>query len=164
MKSRVSSRTVVFVLLAMALLAAVPSSLRYAYRHGGFYIFSAAFLHDLPKRLNGPGRFRFVLQPAVAIFLGIRAGRADARAGRLPYLLGLVRGNGQRLAMLKTAFVDVSTLVAVAILLDCISQFLILREVFPGAALLVGPVLIAIPYSITRALANRWFQKKAAQR
>ena len=66
--------------------------------------------------------------------------------------------------MLKTALVDVSTLVAVAILLDCISQFLILREVFPGAALVVGPVLIAIPYSLSRALSNRWFQKKAAQR
>ena len=65
--------------------------------------------------------------------------------------------------MLKTAFVDVSTLIAVAILLDCIAQFLILRDVFPGAALLVGPVLIAIPYSVSRALSNRWFQRKLVQ-
>ena len=66
--------------------------------------------------------------------------------------------------MLKTAFVDVSTLIAVAILLDCISQFLILRAVYPGAALVVGPVLIAIPYSVSRALSNRWFHRKPVQR
>ena len=83
-------RRVVFVLVIIVLLASVPSSLRYAYEHGGFYMFSKQFLIDLPKRLNGPGRFRFVLQPAVAIFLGIRAGIADSRAGRLPYLFHLL--------------------------------------------------------------------------
>ena len=156
MKSRINPRTVVFVLLALVLLAAVPSSLRYAYHHGGFYLFSSAFLQDLPKRLKGPGRFRFILQPAVAIFLGVRAGVADAKAGRRPYLMGLLLGHGQRLSMVKEALAHLSTLIAVAILLDCISQFLILREVFPGPALIVGPVLIATPYSLSRALSNRW--------
>ena len=156
MKSRINPRTVVFVLLALVLLAAVPSSLRYAYHHGGFYLFSEAFLRDLPKRLKGPGRFRFILQPAVAIFLGVRAGVADAKAGRRPYLMGLLLEHGQRLSMLKEALAHLSTLIAVAILLDCISQFLILREVFPGPALIVGPVLIATPYSLSRALSNRW--------
>lgn len=160
MKSRLTFRTVVFALLALVVLCALPSSLRYAYQHGGFYLFSAAFFEDLPKRLTGPGRMRFILQPAVAIFLGIRAGKADAAAHRLPYILGLFRSSGQRLTMLKEAFVDISALVGVAILLDCVSQFLILREVFPGPALVVGPVLIAIPYSLSRALSNRWLQRK----
>src|SRR5215471_21259773 len=113
-KSRLTFQNVAFVLLLLVLLAAIPSSLSYAYHHGGFYIFSAAFLRDLPKRLTGPGRFRFVLQPAVAIFLGIRAGIADARASRPPYILGLVRGSSQRLTMLHDAFVDVSALVGFA--------------------------------------------------
>jgi hypothetical protein len=153
---RLNPRTIVYILLALVLVAALPSSLRYAWQHGGFYLFSDQFLHDLPKRLNGPGRFRFILQPAVAIFLGIRAGKADAAAGRLPYILGLLRSKGERLTLLKEAFGHVSIIVGVAILLDCISQFLILREVFFGAALVVGPVLIAIPYSLGRALTNRW--------
>ncbi len=155
MKSRVNPRTVIFALVILALLAAVPSSLRYAYHHGGFYLFSDAFLRDLPKRLKGPGRLRFVFQPLVAIFLGIRAGVADARAGRRPYILGLFIDHNQRLTMLKEAFEHVATLAAVAILLDCASQFLILHEVFPGPALIIGPVLIALPYSLSRALANR---------
>jgi len=47
------------------------------------------------------------------------------------------------------------TLVAIAIILDLICQALILREVHPGAALLLGPVLISVPYSVSRTLVNR---------
>ena len=42
-----------------------------------------------------------------------------------------------------------------SILPDAISQFLILHEVFPGPAVIVGPVLIALPYSLARAMTNR---------
>jgi len=134
----------------------VPSSLRYAYQHGGFYLFSKQFLIDLPKRLNGPGRFRFILQPAVAIFLGIRAGIADARAGRPPYIFSLLSDGKHRWELMKEGFAQVSTLVAFAILLDAVSQWLILQAIYPGPALVVGPVLIAFPYSASRALANRY--------
>ena len=149
-------RRVVFALVIIVLLASVPSSLRYAYQHGGFYLFSKQFLVDLPKRLNGPGRFRFVLQPAVAIFLGIRAGIADARAGRPPYIFSLLSDGNRRWELVKEGLAEVSTLVAFAILLDAISQWLILRAIYPGPALLVGPVLIAFPYSTSRALTNRY--------
>ena len=148
-------RNVVFVLVVLVLLAAVPYSLQYAYQHGGFYLFSSRFLEDLPKRLSGPGRFRFILQPAVAIFLGIRSGVSDARAGRVPYILGVLFDSQHRRALLKEAFEQLAVLIAMSILLDAISQFLILHEVFPGAALVVGPVLIALPYSLARALTNR---------
>jgi hypothetical protein len=153
-------RRIVFVLLIIVLLASVPSSLRYAYEHGGFYMFSKQFLIDLPKRLNGPGRFRFVLQPAVAIFLGIRAGIADGRAGRLPYIFSLLSDGKRRGELLKEGFAQVTTLVAMAILLDAISQWLILRAIYPGPALVVGPVLIAFPYSLSRALANRYVKRR----
>jgi hypothetical protein len=82
--------TVVLLVLTVGVLAlSVPASLREAFDRGGFYVFSSAFLEDIPQRLTGPGRFRFVLQPLVATLLGIRSGRADARAGRPPYLQGL---------------------------------------------------------------------------
>ncbi len=158
MKSRLNFRTVVFALVVLVFLLALPSSLRYAHEHGGFYLFSAAFFQDLPKRLTGPGRMRFIFQPAVAIFLGIRAGKADARAGKPPYILGLVLGHDSRISMLREAFGQLSALLGVAILLDCISQFLILRAVYFGAAIVVGPVLIGVPYALSRALSNRWVQ------
>lgn len=155
MKHTLTLRSVVFAVVVIVLLAAVPSSLRYAYQHGGFYLFSRQFLEDLPKRLKGPGRLRFIFQPAVAIFFGIRAGIADASAGRKPYILGVLFDRQRRRALLKEAFERLSVLIAMSILLDALSQFLILHEVFPGPALIVGPVLIAMPYSLSRPLTNR---------
>ncbi len=155
MKRTLTIRNAVFALVVLVLLAAVPFSLRYAYQNGGFYLLSHRFLEDLPKRLTGPGRFRFILQPAVAIFLGVRAGISDARAGRAPYIFGVVFDSQRRRALLKEAFEQLSLLIAMSILLDAVSQFLILHEVFPGPAIIVGPVLIGIPYSLTRAMTNR---------
>jgi hypothetical protein len=57
--------------------------------------------------------------------------------------------------LLKSGLASVRNLMAIAILLDIISQYLIFREIHPGAALLLGPVLISIPYAVARALANR---------
>ena len=49
MKRTLTLRNVVFALVVLVLLAAVPSSLRYAYQHGGFYLFSHQFLVNLPS-------------------------------------------------------------------------------------------------------------------
>ena len=40
---------------------------------------------QLVARVSGPMKFRLVLQPAMAAFLAIRSGLADAKAGRPPY-------------------------------------------------------------------------------
>jgi len=106
-------------------------------------------------RLTGPGKFRFILQPAMAIIIGVRQGVKDAHANLPPFLWGLVFHALYRRHALRTAFAGVRDLIAIAILLDMISQALIFREVHPGAAVLLGPVLIAVPYSVARSLANR---------
>lgn len=155
MKRTLTVRNAVFILVVLTLIASVPFSLHYAYKHGGFYLFSRSFLEDLPKRLTGPGRLRFILQPAAAIFLGIRAGISDAQARRAPYILSILFNRQGRGALLKGAFEQLSVLIAMSILLDALSQFLILHQVFPGPALIVGPVLIALPYSLSRAVTNR---------
>jgi hypothetical protein len=71
------------------------------------------------------------------------------------FLWSLLFRRGGRLNLLRSAFACVRDLVAVATLLDLISQFFIFREIHPGAALLLGPVLIAVPYAVARALTNR---------
>jgi hypothetical protein len=143
------------VLTALALILSVPGSLREAYERGGFYIFTWAFLADIPKRLAGPGRFRFVMQPVVATLLGIRDGRQDARAGRPPYLLSLLLGGPDRREQMRSGFRSVVNLLLMGILLDSVFQWLILGASYPGAAVVVGPVLITTPYAVARALANR---------
>jgi len=95
------------------------------------------------------------VQPTVAVLLGLRDGKRDSRTAHPPFLLGLVLQGAHRRALWGSAVASVRDLVAIAIILDVISQLLIFREVHPGAALLLGPILIAVPYSISRALTNR---------
>ena len=152
-KGRVTLVLAALTVLVLAL--SVPGSLREAWERGGLYIFSREFLEDLPKRLFGPGRFRFLLQPLVAMTLGVAAGRADARAGRSPYLYALLLGSEDRARLARSALRDVANIMLVGILLDSVCQWLILGASYLGAALLVGPVLIALPYAAARALTCR---------
>ena len=149
-------------LTALVLVVSVPGAMRDAYDRGGFYLFSEAFLEDLPKRLTGPGRFRFVLQPLIATLLGIRSGMADARAGRPPYLWGLLTDGPRRRELARDGLATVANLVLMGILLDSVFQWMILGASYPGPALIVGPVLITMPYAIARALANRAARSRVA--
>jgi hypothetical protein len=140
---------------ALILVAAVPSALRDTIETGRVYLFSQQFLDELPRRLTGPGRLRFLLQPLVAVVLGWRGGLTDARAERPPYLFGLLVGGGNRKELLGSGLAAIRDLLAVGIVLDAVAQYLIYGQVHPGAALVIGPVLICLPYSVARALTNR---------
>jgi len=137
------------------LVAAVPFAVAEFLKTGELYILSRRFVDDMVARLHGPGRLRFILQPLTAIVLGARDGVKDARAGNPPFLWDLFFRSSNRSRLVRSALASVRDLVAVAILLDVAAQLLIFRMVHPGAALLFGPVLIALPYAIARALTNR---------
>jgi hypothetical protein len=147
--------TIVTALAVLILAAAIPSAVRDTVETGRVYLFSQQFLDELPQRFTGPGRLRFLLQPMVAILFGWRSGLSDFRAGHPPYLFGLLTGGVDRKALLRSGLAAVRDLVAVGIVLDAVAQLLIYREVHPGAALVIGPVLICIPYAVARALTNR---------
>ncbi len=142
-------------LTVLVLALSIPRSLREAYERGGLYLFSSAFFEDIPKRLLGPGRFRFLLQPALAAALGMHAGRSDARAGKPPFLKALLFGGEGRGNLVRGAVGSIGNLLLMGILLDSVCQWLILGASYPGAALVVGPVLITVPYVGVRALVNR---------
>lgn len=100
--------TVILAGLTLLVLAlSLPGSLRDAFDRGGIYLFSRAFFEDIPRRLTGPGRFRFVMQPVIATLLGIRSGRADARAGRPPYLYGVLFHRRLRAELVRAPHVGV---------------------------------------------------------
>ncbi len=66
-----------------------------------------------------------------------------------------MNAGGRDRITLVLAVLTVANLVLAGILVDSVCQWLILGASYPGAALLVGPVLIAVPYAAARALANR---------
>ncbi|WP_431273043.1 hypothetical protein ACQ858_12395 [Variovorax ureilyticus] len=147
--------TIITVVAGLVLLAALPSAIVDTFETGRIYLFSHQFLEELPQRFTGPGRMRFILQPAVAVFLGIRGGRLDAQMGRSPYLYALLTGADDRRALLRSGLAAVRDLVSMSIVFDVVAQFLIYGRVYPGAAVVLGPVLICLPYSVARALTLR---------
>lgn len=155
MKISINRSSLLSALVAIALLGALPFAIWELIHTGELYILSRRFLDDIVARLHGPGRLRFILQPTVAIVLGSRDGIRDARADKPPFLRNLLFHAIDRPELMRGAIASVRDLLAVAILLDVISQLIIFRMVHPGAALVVGPVLIALPYAWSRALANR---------
>jgi hypothetical protein len=147
--------TAVPVITTLVIVAALVPAIVDTVETGRIYLFSRQFLEELPRRFTGPGRLRFLLQPTVASVLGIRDGRADARAGHAPYLLGLLTASGRRRELLRGGLAAVRNLLAAGIVLDLAFQLVLYRSVHPGAALVVGPILICLPYGVARALANR---------
>ena len=155
MKLSISRSSLLTAIVVIVLVAAVPFAVAEFLKTGELYILSRRFVDDMVARLHGPGRLRFILQPLTAIVLGARDGVKDARAGNPPFLWDLFFRSSNRSRLVRSALASVRDLVAVAILLDVAAQLLIFRMVHPGAALLFGPVLIALPYAIARALTNR---------
>lgn len=155
MKISLSRSTVLTYLAITILLLTIPGAIRRSIQTGDPYLFTKHFFEDMLARLSGPGRLRFILQPVVALLVGARDGTRDARLGLPPFLWALIFHGAHRLHLLRSAFASVRNILAIAILLDMISQFLIFRDIHPGAALLLGPVLVAAPYAVSRALANR---------
>ena len=151
----ISRRWILGGVVIAILVAVTPRAILRIIETGDLYLFTDQFFQDILARLSGPGRLRFIFQPIVAIILGTRSGMKDATAGLPPFLWALLFHKQHRRELFRTTFASVRNLLAIAILLDLIVQFLIFHEVRPGAALVVGPVLIGVPYVVSRALSNR---------
>lgn len=105
--------------------------------------------------LGGPGRLRFIIQPLVAIILGIRDGRADAAAGRPPYVFAVFFVPARRREALISGLATLTKPLVFAILVDMVLQYFIFRTVRVWHALVVGGALVALPYVVVRAVTNR---------
>jgi hypothetical protein len=147
--------TIVMVLAILVLAIALPFAIVDTFETGRVYLFSRQFIEELPQRFTGPGRFRFILQPATAILLGILGGIRDTKAGNPPYLFGLLFTRGYRREFLRSGVAAIRNLLAVGIIMDVVFQLILYRSVHPGAALVVGPLFICAPYAMSRALTTR---------
>jgi hypothetical protein len=118
---------------------------------------------QLIARVSGPMKFRIVLQPCMAAFFAIRAGLADAKAGKSPYFWGLLTDHGERVSMVKDGWKSVGKVFILAIVLDVIYQIIELRFVYPGEALIVAFILAIVPYLSLRGLVTRLARGKEAR-
>jgi hypothetical protein len=100
-------------------------------------------------------KFRLVLQPCMAAFFAIRAGLADAKAGRPPWFWELVSNPPERADMIKEAWKRIGKVFILAVVLDVVYQLIVLHFVYPGEALIVAFILAIVPYVILRGPAMR---------
>ena len=117
---------------------------------------------QLLARVSGPMKFRLVLQPVMASFFAIRAGLADARAGKPPHFWGLLPHPGGRADMIKDGWKSVGKVFILAMVLDIIYQLIVLHTVYPGEMIIVAFILAILPYLIVRGLTTRLARKKNA--
>lgn len=115
-------------------------------------IFTRVF-QDLVARTTGPMWFRLILQPLVATVFGIRAGLANARRSTGP-------DPKHRRTLFQQALHDVGKMLAIGVGLDMVFQVIALRTVYPLEAVLVGFLLVALPYQIIRT-AVAWVASKS---
>jgi hypothetical protein len=151
-------RKILLILTVFLLAAALPSVIRECARTGDLYLFSEQFWNDVVSRFVGAGRFRFLIQPTVAILLGLIGGKRDAIAGRPPYLWGIVSGDAGWKEALKHGFDTISIMLILGILADIVFQYILFGIVHIVPALLLGPLLITGPYSLARGASNRIFR------
>ena len=129
----------------LVIVAAIPFAILDTIETGRVYLFSRQFLEELPRRFTGPGRLRFILQPMLAVLLGVRGGLADARAGAPPYLLGLLFHAGRRKELLRSGAAAISTLLAMGIILDVVFQLVLYRRCIQARPWWLGRLSLSPP-------------------
>jgi uncharacterized membrane protein len=117
------------------------------------------FWQGMITELTGKGHLRMIVQPVVAILLGIRLGVADSKQRQAPFGVRILR-DPHRKALLQEASKKIVVPFLVAIVLDSILQAYTLGYVRPLAAIIVGGLLIALPFAIARGLTNRLLTRR----
>lgn len=131
----------------------------------GFTDYESTYKPTPARGARGPGRLRFIIQPLVAILLGIRDGRRDAAAGDPPYVLAVLFVRGRRKEELSSALRSIITPLLVGFMVSLIVQHYIFRSVRLWHAIVFGIGLIALPYVVARGLTNRFIQlRRSGQR
>lgn len=116
------------------------------------------FMENMAFRIDGPGKFRFVLQPVMAIIFAVIAGRKDARTGKPPYFWALLTDPAHRSDMLKDGWKSVGKVFVLAMVLDLVFQVMVLKTVYPGEVVIVAFLLAIVPYLIVRGAVNRFMR------
>jgi len=112
------------------------------------------FWDHVARDLTGRGRVRLILQPAFSILLGIRLGIADAREGAAPFVYRLFTTR-DRAQLFARSLQDAVVPLAMAFVIDAVLQVITLGHFRPLAALVVGALLVWLPFAVARALTNR---------
>jgi hypothetical protein len=106
---------------------------------------------NLIARLDGPMHFRFIVQPLVAVLLGVRAGLRDAREPPAVGWRDRVR-RGTR---------DLRSVLLVSVLLDAVYQVHVHASIFALELLVTVALLAVVPYALVHEVVTRVARRAA---
>ena len=111
--------------------------------------------NQLIGRIDGPLRFRLILQPAMAILFAIRDGLNDARRDRVPYLWGIFTEPSHRAELFLEGWKAETRVFLFAAAMDLVYQYLALGWLYPLAAVSIAFLLAFLPYLLIRGPVHR---------
>ena len=114
---------------------------------GAMDVYLTRVWEELAGRVGGPFTLRFVVQPIVAVVLGIRAGRRDAARAR--------RQTGY-----AGAITDVGRLWVLAFAMDGVYHAVVLRAFHPLQSFVVSVLLALVPYFVARISVRSWAARR----
>jgi hypothetical protein len=125
------------------------------------------FWNEILERPGGPMTFRFILQPVMAALVAFRDGVTDARLGRAPYLLSILRGTKSRGDLVWEGIVATARILILGVVMDAIYQGLVFKTFYPAEAAMIAILLAFVPYLLLRGpmgrLAKRWIARSAVK-
>jgi len=119
------------------------------------------FFETIARDLGGRGLFggnvqiRLFLQPLLGSLLGVRYGIRDAKQGKRPYFASMVEEKTDRGQKLKRSLREALLPLCLAFILDSILQYLNGLRYRPLVSVIVGGLLVYLPFMIFRGVANR---------
>ena len=120
--------------------------------------------YQLIERTDAPMRFRFILQPLMAALAAIHDGREDARAGRSPYFMTVLRNPQERVGRLREGLNATARIILLGMAMDLIYQLIVFKTFYPDQALVVALLLAFVPYLIIRGLVFRIARSRIRRR
>jgi hypothetical protein len=134
-----------------------------SFEEEGITMADVGFFDSIARDLGGRGMFggnvqiRLFLQPLLGTLLGIRYGIRDAKRGRRPFLASMVEEKGGHGRKFKESLRDAVLPLCLAFILDSILQYLNGLRYRPLVSVIVGGLLVYLPFMIFRGLANRFW-------
>jgi hypothetical protein len=113
------------------------------------------FWHDLVERPDAIMRFRFILQPVMAIIAAWRDGLEDAKLGRSPYIWTLLNSPSERFGRLAEGVVSTARVLLLGLVMDTVYQLIVLKTFYPAEAVVVAIALAFVPYLLLRGPISR---------
>jgi hypothetical protein len=118
------------------------------------------FWQNIIDRPGGPMKFRFILQPSMALLAALHDGVRDARTGRSPYFWTILTNRADRAGRLREGLLSTGRIILLGLVMDTVYQIIVFKAFFPIETVIVAFLLAFVPYLMLRgpvARVARWW-------